>query len=218
MNPALTIMANALRVGDHLLERLGARERAIGRRGRRACVTSASAARSWRCGAAHVSALPVTPACRCGRRVAPVTAVVGRVGMTVSDMDRAARLLHTRAAVREVESDDEVAGRSIRTAAGRVRRAHARRHASGSATSGSSSPSIWRRRAGRLPADSRGNDRWFQHVAIIVSDMDARLRRLREHGVAHASTGPQRLPDWNPAPPASRRSTSGIPTATFWRF
>jgi hypothetical protein len=25
VNPALTIMANALRVGDHLLERLGAR-------------------------------------------------------------------------------------------------------------------------------------------------------------------------------------------------
>ena len=29
VNPALTIMANALRVGDHLLERLGARRRAI---------------------------------------------------------------------------------------------------------------------------------------------------------------------------------------------
>ena len=28
--------------------------------------------------------------------------------------------------------------------------------------------------------------------------MDAAYARLREHGVAHASTGPQRLPDWNP--------------------
>jgi hypothetical protein len=27
VNPALTIMANALRVGDHLLDRLGARAR-----------------------------------------------------------------------------------------------------------------------------------------------------------------------------------------------
>jgi catechol 2,3-dioxygenase-like lactoylglutathione lyase family enzyme len=52
--------------------------------------------------------------------------------------------------------------------------------------------------AGRpMPADSRGNDRWFQHVAIIVSDMDRAYARLREHHVRHASPAPQRLPDWN---------------------
>jgi catechol 2,3-dioxygenase-like lactoylglutathione lyase family enzyme len=49
-----------------------------------------------------------------------------------------------------------------------------------------------------MPVDSRGNDRWFQHVAIIVGDMAAAYERLRSHGVEHASTGPQRLPDWNP--------------------
>jgi catechol 2,3-dioxygenase-like lactoylglutathione lyase family enzyme len=49
-----------------------------------------------------------------------------------------------------------------------------------------------------FPADTQANDQWFQHVAIVVSDMDAAYRRLRDHGVAHASTGPQRLPDWNP--------------------
>jgi len=49
-----------------------------------------------------------------------------------------------------------------------------------------------------IPADSRSNDGWFQHVAIIVSDMDRAYAWLREHDVAHASTGPQRLPDWNP--------------------
>jgi catechol 2,3-dioxygenase-like lactoylglutathione lyase family enzyme len=48
------------------------------------------------------------------------------------------------------------------------------------------------------PADTRGNDRWFQHIAIIVSDMNRAYVRLREHGVAQASTSPQRLPDWNP--------------------
>jgi catechol 2,3-dioxygenase-like lactoylglutathione lyase family enzyme len=48
------------------------------------------------------------------------------------------------------------------------------------------------------PADWRSNDRWFQHVAIIVSDMDRAYARLREHGVKPASAnGPQRLPDWN---------------------
>jgi catechol 2,3-dioxygenase-like lactoylglutathione lyase family enzyme len=49
-----------------------------------------------------------------------------------------------------------------------------------------------------IPVDSRSNDRWFQHVAIIVSDMQQAYARLRQHRVEHASSGPQRLPDWNP--------------------
>lgn len=49
-----------------------------------------------------------------------------------------------------------------------------------------------------LPVDSRSNDRWFQHVAIIVSDMGKAYQVLREHHVGYASTAPQRLPDWNP--------------------
>ncbi|HXW08293.1 MAG TPA: VOC family protein [Vicinamibacterales bacterium] len=49
-----------------------------------------------------------------------------------------------------------------------------------------------------IPVDARSNDLWFQHVAIIVSDMDTAYARLRAHNVRHASAGPQRLPDWNP--------------------
>lgn len=49
-----------------------------------------------------------------------------------------------------------------------------------------------------IPVDSRSNDRWFQHVAIVVGDMDAVYRHLRGNNVRHASPGPQRLPDWNP--------------------
>ena len=49
-----------------------------------------------------------------------------------------------------------------------------------------------------LPADLRSNDHAFQHVAIIVSDMDKAYARLRQNHVEHASTGPQLLPDWNP--------------------
>lgn len=48
-----------------------------------------------------------------------------------------------------------------------------------------------------IPVDSRSNDRWFQHIAIIVSDMDKAYAHLRRHKVRHASSGPQRLPDWN---------------------
>ena len=43
-----------------------------------------------------------------------------------------------------------------------------------------------------IPVDSRSNDRWFQHIAIIVSDMDRAYAWLRQHKVQHASTGPQR--------------------------
>lgn len=49
-----------------------------------------------------------------------------------------------------------------------------------------------------VPVDSRSNDRWFQHIAIITSDMDRAYQWLRKNKVEHASTGPQRLPDWNP--------------------
>ena len=49
-----------------------------------------------------------------------------------------------------------------------------------------------------IPVDSRSNDLWFQHIAIIVSDMDRAYRRLRGNKVEHVSPEPQRLPDWNP--------------------
>ncbi len=49
-----------------------------------------------------------------------------------------------------------------------------------------------------LPPDSRSNDRWFQHVAIVVRDMDSAYARLQQSGVRPASVAPQRLPDWNP--------------------
>jgi catechol 2,3-dioxygenase-like lactoylglutathione lyase family enzyme len=48
-----------------------------------------------------------------------------------------------------------------------------------------------------VPVDSRSNDRWFQHIAIITSDMEQAYALLRQNKVEHASTGPQRLPDWN---------------------
>ena len=50
-----------------------------------------------------------------------------------------------------------------------------------------------------VPTDSRSNDRWFQHIAIVVSDMDKAYEELRARKVRHTSTGPQRIPDWNKA-------------------
>lgn len=54
--------------------------------------------------------------------------------------------------------------------------------------------------AGRpYPADSRSNDLWFQHIAIIVSDFDAAYRVLRRAGVRNLSESPQTIPLSNPA-------------------
>ncbi|GAB3642520.1 VOC family protein [Spirosoma arcticum] len=45
-----------------------------------------------------------------------------------------------------------------------------------------------------IPADSRSNDGWFQHVAIVVSDMDKAYGQLRQAKVEHVSSSPQTLP------------------------
>src|SRR5882724_2402530 len=42
-----------------------------------------------------------------------------------------------------------------------------------------------------IPADSRSNDLWFQHVAIVVCDMDQAFERLRALKVQFVSTAPQ---------------------------
>jgi catechol 2,3-dioxygenase-like lactoylglutathione lyase family enzyme len=50
-----------------------------------------------------------------------------------------------------------------------------------------------------IPIESRSHDRWFQHIAIVVSDMDKAYQHLRQYKVQHASTAPQRIPDSNKA-------------------
>ena len=50
-----------------------------------------------------------------------------------------------------------------------------------------------------IPVDSRSNDLWFQHIAIVVSDMDKAYQLLRANKVQQTSTNPQRIPDWNKA-------------------
>ncbi len=48
-----------------------------------------------------------------------------------------------------------------------------------------------------IPADSQSYDHWFQHIAIVVRDMDRAYEQLRQHKVKHVSTTPQTLPVWN---------------------
>ena len=57
-----------------------------------------------------------------------------------------------------------------------------------------------RAHAGRaIPADSRSNDLWFEHIAIVVADMDAAYARVTAVGARPISAGPQTIPASNPA-------------------
>jgi catechol 2,3-dioxygenase-like lactoylglutathione lyase family enzyme len=71
-----------------------------------------------------------------------------------------------------------------------------------------------------IPADSRSNDAWFQHLAIIVSDMDQAYAHLRDARVRHASPGPQRLPEWTRNAGGIRafyfRDPDGHPLEVLW--
>jgi catechol 2,3-dioxygenase-like lactoylglutathione lyase family enzyme len=131
-------------------------------------------------------------------RTAPQSSAraVAAVGMTVSDADRAAEF-YRRVLDFEKVSDVEVWGDAYERLQGvfgaRMRIVTVRLGGEQLELTEYLAP-----RGRPLPADFRSNDRWFQHAAIIVSDMDAAYRRLRANKVEHASTGPQRLPDWNP--------------------
>jgi catechol 2,3-dioxygenase-like lactoylglutathione lyase family enzyme len=117
---------------------------------------------------------------------------VAMVGLTVSDMERSVEF-YTRVLDFEHVSDHQVGGPAYDRLDG-VPGARLR---------------VVRLRLGKellqltqylaapgrpAPSDSRSNDRWFQHVAIIVSDMDQAYARLREHAVQRTSVAPQQLP------------------------
>lgn len=50
-----------------------------------------------------------------------------------------------------------------------------------------------------IPPDSKSNDLWFQHIAIVVSDMNKAYQILKKNNVTHVSASPQTLPDYIPA-------------------
>ncbi|HEV8615675.1 MAG TPA: VOC family protein [Methylomirabilota bacterium] len=122
---------------------------------------------------------------------------VGPIGMTVSDADRSTRFytdvlgFETVSAVTVSGEDHE---RLLAIPGLRMRVVRLRLGAETIELAQYLTP-----RGRPIPADSRSNDRWFQHIAIVVSDMDRAYATLRGHGVEHVSPAPQRLPDWNPA-------------------
>jgi len=121
---------------------------------------------------------------------------VEAVGMTVADMERSVAF-YTNVLAFEQVSDVEVTGSPYEHLQGvfglRMRVVRLRLGEEFIDLTEYLAP-----RGRPFPVDSRSHDRWFQHMAIIVTDMDRAYRWLRQHKVEHASSGPQRLPDWNP--------------------
>ena len=126
---------------------------------------------------------------------APVVEAVEAVGMTVADMERSSGFYANVLSFEKV-SDVEVTGSAYEHLQGvfglRMRVVRMRLGEEFIELTEYLAP-----RGRAIPVDSRSHDRWFQHIAIIVSDMDRAYQWLRHHKVEHASSGPQRLPDWN---------------------
>jgi catechol 2,3-dioxygenase-like lactoylglutathione lyase family enzyme len=122
---------------------------------------------------------------------------VATVGFTVSDVDRAERFFHDVLSF-ETTSEREVSGRPYELLQGVFGlRARVVTMKLGEETLELTEYLAPRGRP--IPVDMRPNDRAFQHIAIIVSDMDQAYARLRGHRVVHGSTGPQTLPASIPA-------------------
>src|ERR1051326_274580 len=125
----------------------------------------------------------------------PAVGALDSIGITVSDMDRSVDFFSKVLSFEKV-SDSEIVGPEYEHLQGLFgMRARVVRMKLGDE---SIELTEYLTPKGRpIPIDSRSNDRWFQHIAIIVSDMDKAYQWLRQNKVEHASTGPQTLPEWN---------------------
>jgi catechol 2,3-dioxygenase-like lactoylglutathione lyase family enzyme len=147
-------------------------------------------------GPAHpASAQPALPA-QVSLPTAPAVSAVDCIGITVGDLEKETAFYTGVLGFRAV-SQSESSGEGTERLTG-VFGAHVR---SARLSLGDESIELVQFLApeGRpIPTDSRSNDRWFQHIAIVVPDMDRAYQHLRAHYVRHASTAPQTLPLSNP--------------------
>jgi catechol 2,3-dioxygenase-like lactoylglutathione lyase family enzyme len=126
---------------------------------------------------------------------APLVTGIDSIGITVADLDRSVEF-YSKVLSFEKVSESEVEGPDYEHLEGvfglRTRTARMRLGGEFIELTEFLAP-----RGRPMPASTRANDRSFQHIAIITSDMDRAYKWLRENKVQHASSGPQRLPDWN---------------------
>ncbi len=71
-----------------------------------------------------------------------------------------------------------------------------------------------------IPVDSRSNDLWFQHFAVVVSDMERAYEHLRAFPVQSISSAPQTIPESNKAAAGIKaykfKDPDGHPLELLW--
>jgi catechol 2,3-dioxygenase-like lactoylglutathione lyase family enzyme len=108
----------------------------------------------------------------------PQVTGVDHVVIPVAQLDRAASFYEAIGFVREDDRTATGASASLRLGRERIKLSQ---------------------RGGRsIPADTRSDDLWFQHLAIVVSDIDRAYAVTRRAGATPISAEPQLLPAWNP--------------------
>lgn len=117
---------------------------------------------------------------------------VEAIGITVSNMDRSTRFYSEVLGFKKI-SDQEYSGEAYEKLEGlfglnmrvvRMQLGEEVIELTDYLTSGGRS----------IPMDARPNDLFFQHIAIVVSDMDKAYEQLRKFNVEYVSTEPQTLP------------------------
>jgi len=133
--------------------------------------------------------------------LAQLAKAVDAVGMTVADMDRSVAFFSKVLSFEKI-TDVEVHGSEYETLQGvfgvRMRVARLKLGEEMIELTQYLAPE------GRpIPPEWRSHDHGFQHIAIVVSDMDKAYQQLRAHKTRHVSTGPQTIP-------ASNKAAAGI--------
>jgi catechol 2,3-dioxygenase-like lactoylglutathione lyase family enzyme len=122
---------------------------------------------------------------------------VEAVGITVKEMDRSLKFYTEVLGFKKI-SDTEYKGESVEklkglfglnTRVARLRLGDEYIELTDYLTTGGRS----------IPEDARSNDLFFQHIAIVVSDMDKAYQQVRKYKVEYVSTAPQTLPKSIPA-------------------
>jgi catechol 2,3-dioxygenase-like lactoylglutathione lyase family enzyme len=125
----------------------------------------------------------------------PLVTGVDSIGITVSDLDRSVEF-YSKVLLFEKVSETEVDGAEYEHLEGvfglRMRTARMRLGGEFIELTEFLAP-----RGRPFPGEMKANDVGFQHIAIITSDMARAYQWLRSNRVQYASSGPQRLPDWN---------------------
>ena len=67
-----------------------------------------------------------------------------------------------------------------------------------------------------IPTPSYSNDAWFQHMAIVVSDMDAAYKILQENNVQQISANPITIPESNPGAAGIKAISSVTEKVMTW--